>query len=231
MKIDEIVINSVIYPFLELEKFLILGILLLIGDFYNIPQLLGIHNMIVMVLLYIIGLLSIFLATGYTFRVLKFSLEGVSKPQEFNNWTEMFINGIKFCVMSFVYIIPALLILVLGQIAIAILYLIIIAPIIAMAIAYVAKNDSKFRCAFNFREIIDKIRIIGWGNLMKWYIANGIIFIILSFIYVPITLNLLKLHNNTGIILTVIFMSLIIAPFIYLYLSRSIGLFYISKEK
>ena len=60
--------------------------------------------------------------------------------------------------MSFVYIIPALLILVLGQIAIAILYLIIIAPIIAMAIAYVAKNDSKFRCAFNFREIIDKIR-------------------------------------------------------------------------
>ncbi len=133
--------------------------------------------------------------------------------------------------MSFVYIIPALLILVLGQIAIAILYLIIIAPIIAMAIAYVAKNDSKFRCAFNFREIIDKIRIIGWGNLIKWYIANGIIFIILSFIYVPITLNLLKLHNNTGIILTVIFMSLIIAPFVYLYLSRSIGLFYISEEK
>jgi hypothetical protein len=230
MKIDEIVINSVIYPFLDLKKFFILGILVLISTLYNIPHLLGIQNMLVTVLLVVIGFLFSLLTQGYTYRNLKYSLEDISKPPEFKNWTEMFKDGIKVFVVITVYFIPAILFLVLSNIVIVILYLIIVVPIIAIAITFMANNDSKFTYAFKLREIINKIGVIGWGKLIKWYIANGIILLILSFIVVSITLFLIKI-NSIGIGLYLIFLSLIFAPYIYLYISRSIALFYKSDGR
>jgi hypothetical protein len=228
MYLGEIVIDSLVYPFLELKKFLILGILVLISTLYNIPQSLGIQNIAVTVLLAIIGLLFAFLAQGYAYRNLKFSLESISKPPEFNNWVQMFVDGIKVFIVFIVYIIPATLILVfvLSSIAITILYLIIIAPILAMAIAHMANNSSKISYAFSFREIINKIGSIGWGNFIKWYLVNIIILILISFIVVPLTMFLIKLNDVIGIYLNLIFISLILAPYIYLYISRSIALFY-----
>lgn len=226
MKIDEIVINSVIYPFLDLKKFFILGILVLIGVIVSRSQIWGIQNTAVIVLTFIIGLVFLFLAQGYTFKNLKSSLEGISIPPEFKNWTQMFIDGIKVYLVITVYFIPAILTLFLSNIVMTILYLIIIAPIIAMALAHMANNESKFSYAFKIRGIINKIGIIGLRNLIKWYVANIVVFLLISFIVVPITLFLQNFNGIIGIELYLIFLSLIFAPYIYLYVSRSIALFY-----
>ena len=41
-----------------------------------------------------------------------------------------------------------------------------------MAMAHMANNDSKLLTAFRFRDIIDKISILGWRNIIIWYIVT-----------------------------------------------------------
>lgn len=224
MDLSGVLIDSLIYPFLELKKFLLLGILVLASNLYIIPQLIGTQNRGLIIILYIVGFIFAIIAQGYVFRNIKFSLEDVVKLPEFNNWKEMFTDGIKVFLVSVIYVVPAILIQAIQIPFISILYLIIIAPIVAMAIAHMANNDSKLKYAFKFREIIYKIGKIGWGNLIKWYIVNGIILMIISFIIITILPLLIKIDPSMDLFLA--FITLILAPYIYLYLSRSIALVY-----
>ena len=102
---------------------------------------------------------------------------------EFNNWVKIFTDGFKAVIASIAYLIPILLV-ILGSlffgllrtkaisgslisiyggpiILITFLYLIVIIPIVALAIANMAYNEGKFRSAFEFHEIWEKISIIG----------------------------------------------------------------------
>jgi hypothetical protein len=108
---------------------------------------------------------------------------------------------------------------------IAILYAIIILPINYMAVAHMAKNNSKFSSAFRFYEIIDKIGRIGWGNLIIWYLVTGTIYIIITVIGTMITSIFSILTPIMGMVIT----SLFITPYLYMYLNRSIALIYMSK--
>lgn len=226
MNIGDIVINSVIYPFLELKKYFILGILVLISVIVSRSQILGIQNNALTVLSVIIGIVFMLITQGYAFKNLKSSLNGRSNPPEFKNWTKMFLDGIKVYVVFIVYFIPAILALFLSNIVLTILYLIIIVPIIAMAVAHMANNESKISYAFKILEIINKIGLIGWKNLIKWYLINVVVFLLLSFVVVPITLFLENFNGIIGTELNFVFVALIVAPYIYLYISRSTALFY-----
>ncbi len=112
---------------------------------------------------------------------------------------------------------------------IGILYMIIITPILLVAIANMAYYEGELKSAFRFREIIDEISSIGWGNLIKWYIVNGIIFLIIfmgintviSYIFSLIHIDIM------GGLLT----SLIIAPYFFMYFARSVALFYMPDKE
>jgi hypothetical protein len=261
MDLGEIIGDAVRYPFSDWKKILILGILAIISSLgiamLFIGTLLGIKNVLVIILLFIIGYFIFgFLIDGYNFRIIKKSLSGVSELPEFNNWVEMFVDGIKVSVVFIVYMIPAILIITfaglsvlstLGSLVsnpssidlniilrvlsatilvlIAILYIIIILPINYMAIAHMANNNSKFRTAFRFHDIIDKIGRIGWGNLIIWYIVTGTIYIIINVTGSIITTIFSILNPIVGIVIS----SLIISPYLYMYLNRSIALFYLSE--
>jgi hypothetical protein len=180
----------------------------------------------------------------------------VSELPEFNNWVEMFVDGIKVSVVFIVYMIPAILIITFAGLSvlptleslvsnpsaidlniilsilsatilvlITILYIIIILPINYMAIAHMADNNSKFRAAFRFHDIIDKIGRIGWGNLIIWYIVTGTIYIIITVIGSIITTIFSILNPIAGIVIS----SLIVSPYLYMYINRSIALFYLSE--
>ncbi|WP_052296844.1 DUF4013 domain-containing protein [Methanobacterium paludis] len=62
------------------------------------------------------------------------------------------------------------------------LYILIIIPILAVAIANMAHNNGELHAAFRFHEIIDEIVNIGWGNLLVWYIVIGLVYGILAVI-------------------------------------------------
>ncbi|KAF5071938.1 DUF4013 domain-containing protein [Methanobacterium aggregans] len=101
--------------------------------------------------------------------------------------------------------------------SITIVYMILIIPTIAIAIANMANNNSKISAAFKFHEIINKISNIGWENLIIWYIITGILYLIL-----------LALSNifpiGQGLML------LIVIPCFYMYLARSVALLYTSNK-
>jgi hypothetical protein len=109
---------------------------------------------------------------------------------------------------------------------IAILYIIIILPIEIIAIADMANNDSKLSSAFRFHEIFDKISSNGWINLIIWYIVTGIIFLILLAVGGLITDIIGRI---TSPIVGTLLISLTVLPYLFMFLSRSVALFYMSK--
>ena len=158
---------------------------------------------------------------------------------------------------------------------IALLYLVMIIPVILMAVANMAYNNGKLSAAFKFREIfsnlskvfedrftwgvgffyydlipiiigffvldeiIEKIYSIGWKKLIIWYIATGVIFLIITFIgYFMINLSsisiLFSLHlctlSNYNI-LRMLILPLVLLPYILIFISRSTALIYNSAIK
>lgn len=109
---------------------------------------------------------------------------------------------------------------------IGLLYAIIITPIVLMAIANMMLDDGDLKSAYKIREIFEEISVIGWGNLIKWYILTAIIFMILMSIGFIIFL----LYNSITPNIIAIINALIIYPYFTLFLSRSIALFYIPEE-
>jgi hypothetical protein len=110
---------------------------------------------------------------------------------------------------------------------IVILYSIIVTPIFLVAIANMGYDEGDLKSAFKIREILGEISIIGWGNLIKWYIIMGIIFIAF-WIISNIVLYLFSLINP---IIGGILLALTIYPYLTMFLARSMALFYLPDEE
>jgi hypothetical protein len=253
MNISEIVGDAVRYPFSDWKKILILGIIVLITGldtyFFRLSS-----NVALIILFVIITWIIAFFSRGYQFRIIKSSLSGVRELPDFNAWIDMFVDGIKVFIVTFVYLIPSILIIVFAGLSfgltimnfqlplsssdlnillnviilalIAILYTIIILPINLIAIAHMANNDSELSSAFRFHEILDKISTKGWVNLIIWYIVTGILFLILLAIGGLVS-------SIIGIItfplVGTILISLTVMPYLFMFLNRSLALFYMSN--
>jgi hypothetical protein len=111
----------------------------------------------------------------------------------------------------------------------ALIYAVIVVPIFLVAIANMAYYEGEFSSAFRFGEIIDEIRGIGWNELLKWYTATGILFLFLFGIGVVISYIFSSIYNLELII--GLLMSLTLIPYIYMYLARSVALFYMPGEE
>ena len=99
---------------------------------------------------------------------------------------------------------------------VAILYMILIIPIALIATTNMAKNDSKLSAAFRFHEITHKIVSIGWKSFIGWYLICGILYLILMAL-----INLFPMVSAL--------MLLIVIPYFYMYLARSVALLYTSN--
>ena len=241
MNISGIIGNAVRYPFSDWKKFLLLGILTVFTGLTSIFQSLGLKNIVLTLFSLIALVLVYFLISGYQYRIIKSSLNDVEVPPEFNNWLDMFIDGIKVTIVTIIYLLPSIFIIgfiagilifsvgnlsALIFILIAILYIIIIVPISRMAIAYMADNGGKLGAAFRFREILNKISSNGWMKFILWYIVTGIIFLIIIIVGSVVTSVIGRLiFAPLSMILNLLF----VAPYLYMFINRSVALFYISK--
>jgi len=201
MKIGEIVIDSLRYPFSDWKKILILGFILLMVVILS-ESAINSSTKIFALILVIFSFLIELLGRGYYFRIIKTSLVDMAILPNFDSWIEMFLDGIKVYLVTIVYLIPLILlasffpdpfkILGLSPIAIfannseyiifgasglkiwffiAICFSLIIFPIYYMVIANMAKNNSKFTTAFQIRKIFNIIVNVGLKNLITFYIA------------------------------------------------------------
>jgi hypothetical protein len=220
MDIGDIISDSIKYPSSNWGKVLILGVIMIAS----------------------ILIVPIFLVYGYVFRIIKATLAGLDELPEFDEIGEMFVDGLKIFVVAIVYAIPVWIIawifgaimggtmtatsttldptmlwaLFLGNI-IFVIVAVIIGLIEVMAIANMAYYDGDLGAAFRFSEILDYISRIGWGK----YIATYIVIAIVAFI--GFLIGMLTMFILIGIIL----LPLVIAPYIAMFGSRAIALLFI----
>ena len=116
MTIGSIVDDAVRYPFSDWKRYLILGILFLLGDLVYITRfdasIVFTTNIAIEWFLGIIAFAIVLLTRGYFFRIIKSSLNGLVEPPEFNRWIDMFKDGVKLFIVGFVYIVPAILFII-----------------------------------------------------------------------------------------------------------------------
>ena len=226
MDIGEIVSDAIKYPSFEWKKVIILGILMLIS-FLIVPA---------------------FLVMGYVFRALKASIAGATELPEFDEWGEMFIDGLKVFVAQFIYfLIPAIVIfigvwaslgtmnmmgpdavltgmsvgVITGGALIGMLLAIIFGLVAIIAVANMAYYDSDLGAAFNFSEILDHISDIGWVDYIIWYIVMIVIGAIGGFIA-----GILNIIPFIGTIIAL----LVVYPYLYLFYARSLALLFVSRD-
>jgi hypothetical protein len=173
------------------------------------------------------------LIMGYSLEMMR----GKKPAPEPGNWVKTLIDGILYFIINFVYmipvwilafifILPAIMMAFSGNVtgAIAVggigLLITIIVAIILTLIAVIAvvrfAREEKFGEAFNFSEIVAKIKSIGWLNL---FIKLLVVEIILGIIY--FILFMFSMFSIIGTILI-----FILAPVFTIFMARYICLIY-----
>ena len=120
MNVGEIIKNSLRYPFSDWKKILILGFIIVVSEITSYLQL-GATNNVLIVFSVVLVLIAGFLVDGYTFRIIKSSLEDIDKLPEFNKWQAMLTDGFKVFIVFLAYVtLPLVIILSLMPIALGI---------------------------------------------------------------------------------------------------------------
>jgi hypothetical protein len=220
-------------------------------------SLLGIKNIVVIIVLFIIGyFLFGFLINGYKFRIIKTSLNGVSELPGFNNWIEMFIDGIKVSLVVVVYLLPTILIMAIATL--------ILLPVLGIIGSYPSASTLNIILSFlsatllvligiSYMIIILPINYIAVTHMAKnnskvgaafrfheiidkigsigW--GNLIIwYLVIGIIYIIISIvgsMITGIFSILNPIIGIILSSLFISPYLYMYLNRSIALIYMSE--
>ncbi len=226
MDIGYLTSDAVKYPSNDLKKVIFLGILIFIS-FLIIPG---------------------FLALGYAFRSLKWSIADVNELPDFNEWGEMFFDGMKvFLVQLAYFIVPSIIILASiwasisslitlqntgnfvdpaatfslmgGSIILGVILAVIFGVFFTIALANMAYYDSELAAAFRFRELFNIINAIGWVDFIIWYIMMVLIGFGIGFL--AVLLGFIPIIGWALIIL-------ILYPYLYLLYARALGLLFIS---
>jgi len=229
MDMGQIIGDAFKYPVSNWKRLLILGVIVLISQFL-MEIVIGYGRVSgLLYFLLIPALIAAFLTLGYQLRTIATSITGENEPPEFNEWTKMFLDGLRVFITSIAYGIIPTIVLIMGVIMLltgygigviilllgAVLF-IIIGIISVMALSNMAYHD-EIGAAFKFGEIRERIASIGWLEYIVILIILAILYIILAVVG-----SLVTMIPFAGLVLA----SLIIYPFIYLFLYRAIGLIF-----
>ncbi len=147
----------------------------------------------IIIFLIITVIVSLFI-TGYLYEIIKFTIEGKNNLPKFDNFKNMFINGVKVTVVMVVYsIVPSILsnisvklsssqptiALVVGIIAIILGIVLTLMGI--MAINNMAANNNNFKSAFDRKGILALISSIGWIRFIGALVFLALVGLIILF--------------------------------------------------
>lgn len=183
------------------------------------------------------------LPLGYLLKIIKTSFKGSDELPDFDNWKSMYLNGIKLILTVIIYFLPIIILvlilnpsqifslfntnfslynlwsMLLGSI-VQIIIFIAIGVIEFVGIANMALYDGEISAAFRFREIINRISMIGWKKYLIFYLIIWILGF-LTFI-----ISILMLFILIGIII----IPLLIIPYFMTLNARFLALIFASSE-
>lgn len=213
--ITDCVVDGLKYPFTDLKKLLIFGVLFAIIELLSFAisnstldcfriiaksnehafQLklahLPMNDVYLIVGLSIISFIIFLFAMGYIYRITQFAVVKKQNLPDFNDIVNLFLSGIKYCIVSLAYNIIPLAVLIIGVMLAPDYayggYLILLAMLLFVATYFLmimALNNmiayDQLSKAFDFREIIDNISNLGWGKYIGIIIFTLIVFMIVS---------------------------------------------------
>ena len=235
MSLGDIISDSVVYPFSDITKFLIVGIISLFSGLSALFGNWGVNNFILVTLAGILGLIFTLILSGYGVRVTKYAINRSNELPDLNLQNNL-IDGIKSLIIGIVYfIIPIVITLIfaiitgaisagfnqmmagLGVFLIIVVIVFIFFAIFEMVALARFADTGELGEALNIGEVIEDVKRIGIGQIILFAIAAVIIISIASLLF-----SFLGIIPFIGIIIA----QLIIGAFITLFYSRAIGLLY-----
>lgn len=235
MGLGEIISDAVRYPFSDITKFLIVGILSLLAGLSSAFS--GGDSTALALIISIITLVFTVILSGYSVQVIK---KGIQHSNEIPDVSpvENLIDGIKVLIIQIVYyIIPLIIALVFGlltsavssgfnileaglsiSVIVAIIVFILFSIFEIVAVARFA-DTGDFGAAFNIGEVFEYVKKIGILNIILFLIVAAIIVFVLSLI-----LGLLSIIPYIGIFIALI----LVGGFMVLFYYKGIGLLYAS---
>ena len=235
MSLGEIFSNSIRYPFGDITKFLIVGILAMLVSLSQLIQYYGFDNAGVLAIGGIISLLLAILLAGYSVSVIK---RGINHSDEIPDIDpkKNFIDGLKSFVISIVYlIIPFLIMMVIGFVT-----GVIGASInqFTPAMAIIAVVGIILFLVFGLLEMVAISRFASsgvWGDALSlgavWNDAKSIgIFKIIAFLIVVLIIAVIA-SLIAGLLAVIPYVGLLIGQilvggFSVLFFGKAIGLLY-----
>ncbi len=186
-------------------------------------------------------IIPIIMALGYVFRIIEYTVNGSNELPPFDEWGNMFTNGLKYLVVTAVYlIVPNILTFIFSNgmltsiysgnfqmsLLVSIIGLLAALPfdlVYIMALGNMA-HENRLGAAFDFNKIFGLIGKIGWPK----YILYILIFAIIGFILGTIAQFSAFLRISFGLEwgLIGILVSLLVEIYLVIYQGRYIGLIY-----
>lgn len=237
MSLGEILSDAVSYPFSDITKFLIVGILALLAGITSVLYPTGSDGSVIFILLAIISLVFAFIISGYGVAVIRNTIKNSDEIPGIDPVANI-IDGIKVAIIGIVYYIIPLILVVIISFALGLIgaglnqvsAVVIIASIIGIIlfvlfsifeIVAVARfaDKGELGAALSIGEVIEDAKRVGILNIILFTIVAVILILILSLIA-----GVLALIPIIGIIVGVI----ILGGFMILFYNRGIGLLYAS---
>ncbi len=218
MDLQEIINDSIKYPSSDWEKVLLLGVIL-VGFIFILP---------------------IILFFGYLFRIMKSTIYGADDLPDFDHPKEIFIDGLKVIFVVVAYSIPIWIISLFYYFLVGSTYIALDASIFAglwslifgntvlaisaamvglmevMALANMAYYQGDLKAAFDFKEVLNYISIIGW----KKYVISYVLIILIALTIFAIG------FWSISIFIGIVILPLLIAPYLTIFVSRAVALLF-----
>lgn len=237
MSLGEILSDAIRYPFSDITKFLIVGILALLAGITSVLYPTGSDGSVIFILLAIISLVFAFIISGYGVAVIRNTIKNSDEIPGIDPVANI-IDGIKVAIIGIVYYIIPLILVVIISFALGLIgaglnqvsAMVIIASIIGIIlfvlfsifeIVAVARfaDKGELGAALSIGEVIEDAKRVGILNIILFTIVAVILILILLLIA-----GVLALIPIIGIIVGVI----ILGGFMILFYNRGIGLLYAS---
>ena len=234
MSIWHIVMDSFHYSTSNWIKVIFLGLVIFIADMINELSFLGVSAAKIDLFLILIGLILAIFESGYVFRIIEESTHGSEVLPSFDRFWETSVHGIKEIFITLIYfIVPSLLILVgvvevnelIGHFSQEVDFFLILSGLILASFLYIpyqvavlnmAHHHGTLRSGFDFKSIFQKVRKMGFKNLIFVYLLN--VFFVTVVVYtLSDTLAILPYIGD-------LISGLFIAPMILIFTARVLGL-------
>ena len=231
MNLNGMIINSLRYSSSNWVKLITLGLVIFLADMSN-ESTLGVVGELKYVVIIFATLLGIY-QLGFLFRIIEETTHGSDVLPRFDKIWNTFLHGIKETLVTLIYFIIPFIMILMGVAIIddltgskpqEISMVLIILGILMMSITYLvyqatelnmADHHGTIKSAFDLKRIVRKVRAIGLKNLCFIYLLT-VVFAAL----VEITISDTKTIPYVGDYIS----SFIVAPFLLIFIARTLGL-------